>query len=98
PLAESDPIVRQARARLEGLVADGAIEQAEADVVMRRVIAGSVDPAALVRAGDVSAVHMPTINNALREVKQANAPGGGVDAGSIKRADAAKRAKLAAGG
>jgi hypothetical protein len=97
PLAETDPIVTQARARLEGLVADGAIEQAEADVVMRGVIAGSVDPAALVRAGDVSAAHMPTINNALREVKQANAADA-VAPGGVKQAnsEAAKRAKAAA--
>jgi hypothetical protein len=98
PLGENDPVVRAARARLEALVADGAIEQTEADVVLRGVIAGFVEPEALVRAGDVSAAHMPTINNALREVKRANAPEDGVEAGGIKRADAVKRAKLAAGG
>jgi hypothetical protein len=77
PLAANEPIVIQARAALERLVADGAIEQAEADVVMRGVIAGAVDPDALVRAGEVSSAHMPAINDALREVKRANAPAGG---------------------
>jgi hypothetical protein len=77
PLAANEPVVIQARAALEGLVADGAIEQAEADVVMRGVIAGAVDPDALVRAGEVSSAHMPAINDALREVKRANAPAGG---------------------
>jgi hypothetical protein len=97
PLAEDEPVVTQARARLEGLVADGAIEQAEADVVLRGVIAGTVDPEALVRAGDVSAAHMPTINNALREVKEANAADA-VAPGGVKQAnsEAAKRAKAAA--
>jgi hypothetical protein len=73
PLAENEPIVTDARSRLDRLVADGAIEQAEADVVLRGVIAGSVDPEALVRAGDVSAAHMPAINDVLVEVKRANA-------------------------
>jgi hypothetical protein len=89
PLAGNDPVVTQARARLEGLVADGTIEQAEADTVLRGVIAGSVDPAALVRAGEVAAAHMPAINSALREVKQANAAAGGVEAGGAKRAKSA---------
>jgi hypothetical protein len=77
PLAGNEPVVTQARARLEGLVADGTIEQAEADTVLRGVIAGSVDPDALVRAGKVAAAHMPAIDNALREVKRANAAAGG---------------------
>jgi hypothetical protein len=100
PLAENEPVVTQARARLQGLVADGAIEQAEADAVMRGVIAGRVEPDALVSAGTVAAAHMPAINNALREVKRANAPAGGVPAGGVKRAQLAadKRAKSAAGG
>ena len=50
-----------ARARLQGLVADGTIAQTEANVVLGDVIAGSVDPEALVRAGEVSAAHMPPI-------------------------------------
>jgi hypothetical protein len=77
PLADNEPIVTQARAALERLVADGSIEQAEADVVLRDVIAGSVDPVALVRAGEVSSAHMPAINDALIAVKRANAPAGG---------------------
>jgi hypothetical protein len=59
------------------MAADGAIEQAEADTVMRGVIAGSVDPGALVRAGTVSSAHMPAIDKVLREVKRANAGAGG---------------------
>jgi hypothetical protein len=77
PLAANEPIVTQARAALDGLVADGAIEQAEADVVLRGVIAGSVEPDALVRAGEVASAHMPAINDALRAVKRANEPCGG---------------------
>jgi hypothetical protein len=73
PLGENEPVVKAARARLQALVANGTIAQNEADVVLRGVIAGSVEPEALVRAGDVSAAHVPTINKALREVKQANA-------------------------
>ena len=76
-MAENDPIVIQARAALARLVADGTIEQAEADVVMQGVIAGRVDEGALVRAGDVSAAHMSTIRDALIEVKRANAPDDG---------------------
>lgn len=73
PLAENEPVVTDARTGLGRLVADGTIEQAEADVVLRGVIAGSVDPEALVRAGDVSAAHMQAINDVLVEVKRANA-------------------------
>ena len=76
PLAENEPIVIQVRAQLGRLVADGAIGQAEAEAVVRDVIAGSVHPDALVRAGEVSSAHMPTINHVLREVKRANAPAG----------------------
>jgi hypothetical protein len=77
PLGPDEPVVTQARAALEGLVADGTIEQAEADVVLRDVIAGSVEPDALVRAGKVSSAHVPAIMDALMEVKRANAPAGG---------------------
>jgi hypothetical protein len=76
PLTGNEPVVTDARTGLGRLVADGTIEQAEADVVLRGVIAGSVDPGALVRAGDVSAAHMAAINDVLVEVKRANAPGG----------------------
>jgi hypothetical protein len=77
PLAENEPVVTQARAALGGLVADGAIVQSEADVVLRDVIAGRVEPDALVRAGEVSAAHVPAIDDALREVKRANAGAAG---------------------
>ncbi|MCW3048583.1 MAG: hypothetical protein JWO74_2867, partial [Solirubrobacterales bacterium] len=40
------------------------------------VIAGSVDPEALVRAGNVSAAHMPAIVTVLDEVKRAHATPG----------------------
>jgi hypothetical protein len=98
PLAENEPIVTQARAALGRLVAEGAIDQAEADVVMRGVIAGRVDEEALVRAGKVAAAHMPAIVNVLYEVKRANAPAGGVEADGVKPANSAafKRAKSAA--
>jgi hypothetical protein len=77
PLAENEPVVIQARAALARLLAAGAIEQAEVEVVMRGVIAGRVDGDALVRAGEVSSAHMPAIDNVLREVKRANAPARG---------------------
>jgi hypothetical protein len=77
PLAQTDRLVIQVRAALGRLVADGAIGQTEADAVMRDVIAGSVEPDALVRAGDVSSAHMPAINHALREIKRANSPADG---------------------
>ncbi|HYZ30609.1 MAG TPA: hypothetical protein VE570_16215 [Thermoleophilaceae bacterium] len=112
PLAENNPVVVQARAGLGRLVADGTIEQSEADVVMQGVIGGRVEPDALVRAGKVSSAHVPAINDVLREVKRANA-GSGSDQGpgsdQEKRAngqagcfpapgsDQEKRAKLAAG-
>jgi hypothetical protein len=84
PLAENAPVVTQARAGLARLVTAGTIEQSEADAVMRGVIAGTVDPGALVSAGDVSAAHMPAINDVLRAVKEANAPADAGDAGSGK--------------
>jgi hypothetical protein len=76
PLAENEPVVVQARAALGRLVGAGTIDQSEADVVLRDVIAGSVDPGALVRAGEVSAAHMPAIVEAITAVKRANASGG----------------------
>jgi hypothetical protein len=108
PLAENEPIVTQARAALGRLVAEGAIDQAEADVVMRGVIAGHVDEEALVLAGDVSAAHMPAIESELRAVKRANAPADEGEAGGAKQANsgavgraksaAVRRAKSRAGG
>ena len=77
PLLDNEPVVTQVRARLAGLVAAGTIEQAEADVVLRDVRAGRVEPDALVRAGKVSSAHMPAIMDTLRQVKEANAPAGG---------------------
>jgi hypothetical protein len=77
PLAANEPVVTQARARLASLVADGTIEQAEADTVVQGVISGSVDPEALVRAGKVAAAHMPAIVTVLDDVKRANATPGG---------------------
>jgi hypothetical protein len=77
PLAANEPLVTDARARLQSLVADGTIAQTEADVVLGDVIAGSVDPEALVRAGSVSAAHMPAIATVLDEVKRAHATPGG---------------------
>jgi hypothetical protein len=74
PLDANEPIVTQARTRLERLVADGTIDQAEVEAVMRSVIAGSVDPEALVRAGDVSSPHMPAMYDVLLEVKRDHTP------------------------
>ncbi len=90
PLTGNEPVVTQARAGLDRLVAAGTIEQSEADAVMRGVIAGTVDPGALTSAGDVTAAHMPAINEVLRAVKEANAPD------DVKQAGANKQAKLAA--
>jgi hypothetical protein len=92
PPSKNDPLVADARARLDALVAAGTIEQGEADAVLQSVLAGSVDINALIDSGKVSAAHMPAINEQLRAVKQAHDPSGGV------QADATKRAKLAAGG
>jgi hypothetical protein len=72
PLPANAPVVTQMRARLADLVARGAIDQAEADTVLQRVIAGSIAPAALIRAGQVSADHMAVINDALHAVKPLN--------------------------
>jgi hypothetical protein len=75
-LAKNDPFVIQARAALKRLVANGAIEQAEAEAVEREVIAGSVDAGALVRDGKVASAHMPAIIEAITEVKRASEPAG----------------------
>jgi hypothetical protein len=89
PLGENDPVVTDARTRLGQLVADGTIEQAEADAVLRDVITGSVEPDALVRDGKVAAAHMPAIVTVLDEVKRAHA------GDQVQKADAVKQAKLA---
>jgi len=86
PLADNEPVVTDARTRLGGLVADGTISQAEADVVVRDVIAGQVDADALVRAGELSSAHVPAIVNVLDDVKRAHANDG------MKAGDAAKAA------
>jgi hypothetical protein len=104
PLAADDVIVTAVRTRLQGLVADGAIEQSEADAVLQEVIAGSVNMGALTRDGKVSEAHAPTIDEALREIKRAHvgaddAHGQGAAATAAKRtkAAAARRAAVTAG-
>ncbi|HMJ37697.1 MAG TPA: hypothetical protein VK501_27570 [Baekduia sp.] len=97
PLAPDDAIVTEVRTRLQALVADGAIEQAEADAVLHEVIAGSVDMGALVRAGTVAAAHVATIDEVLTDVKRASlAAGSGEKPDTPATAAAARRAKAAA--
>jgi hypothetical protein len=80
-------VVTDARARLGGLVADGTITQAEADTVLEGVIAGSVDPDALVAAGKLSAADASPIMTALMEVKRAHAADGANSADGVKQAE-----------
>jgi hypothetical protein len=58
------------RAAVEALVTRGVINQSQADAVQRQVLAGSVDPEALV-AGTLSNDQMRQVAESLRAVKWA---------------------------
>lgn len=73
PLSPDDPIVRDARTRLQALVTAGTAEQAEVDAVLREVIAGSVNLDALVKAGTITAAHAETIDAVLKDIKNSHA-------------------------
>lgn len=92
PLAADDPIVADARAALQRLVADGTIEPSEADAVLDQVIAGSVELDDLVRDGKVAEGHTAAIRDAITKVKLDHRPAGGEQPGEA----AVKRAKEAA--
>jgi polyhydroxyalkanoate synthesis regulator phasin len=78
-----DAITTRARAALDRLVANGTINQSQADAIQQDVVAGSVDPAALIAAGTVGQAQMRAVANALDRVKKSVAePGGGRHAGT----------------
>jgi hypothetical protein len=65
-----DPIAAVAQRALDALVARGTIDQAQADTIEQQVMAGSVDPRALVSAGVVDAAQMAAVGNTLDQVKR----------------------------
>ena len=64
-----DSIARAAHAALQQLVANGTIDQVQADAIERQVVAGSIDPAALVASGTVNRTQMRAVAHTLRQVK-----------------------------
>jgi hypothetical protein len=58
---------------LQRLVAQGTIDQQQADAVEQDAAAGSIDPRALVQSGLVDEAQMEAIGNSLDQVKQAAA-------------------------
>jgi hypothetical protein len=79
-----DAITHAAQAALGRLVADGTINQAQAAAIQRQVVAGSVDPAALVAAGTVTESQMHAVANALGQVKRSFAARAGDHAAGHK--------------
>jgi hypothetical protein len=73
PLPADDPVVQEARTRLQALVTAGTARQAEVDAVLREVIAGSVNLDALVKAGTLTAPHAAAIDEVLKAIKNAHA-------------------------
>ncbi|MGN6378450.1 MAG: hypothetical protein ACTHNU_05820 [Gaiellales bacterium] len=73
----SDATAHAARTALQRLVANGTIDQAQADAIERQVVAGSVDPAALVAAGRVNQTQMLAVAHALDQVKRSMAGSSG---------------------
>jgi hypothetical protein len=67
-----DSIASAARTALDRLVANGTIDQAQADTIERQVEAGSVDPSALI-AGTVNQEQMQAVADALDQVKRSAA-------------------------
>jgi hypothetical protein len=55
---------------LENLVANGTINQQQADAVQQQANAGSIDPKTLVQGGVVSDAQMRAIGNSLDQVKR----------------------------
>lgn len=70
-----NPVASAARTALEGLVANGTIDQAQADTIEQQVEAGSIDPQALINAGTVNQGQMQAVADALDQVKAAAAAG-----------------------
>lgn len=73
PLSPDEPIVRDARTRLQALVTAGQAQQGEVDAVLREVIAGSVNLEALVQAGTLTASHVDAIDAVLKDIKNSHA-------------------------
>jgi hypothetical protein len=68
-----DAVVRAARTALQRLVADGTINQTQADAIERHVVAGFVDPAALIADGTVTRTQMLAVAHTLDLVKESMA-------------------------
>ena len=62
-------ITQNVYSALEALVTRGTINQSQADAVQRQVLAGSVDPEALVADGTLSNDQMRQVADSLRAVK-----------------------------
>jgi hypothetical protein len=66
----ANPIASAARTALDRLVANGAIDQAQADTIEQQVEVGSVDPRALIDAGTVTQAQMQAVADALDQAKR----------------------------
>jgi hypothetical protein len=68
-----DQIASAARTALDRLVANGTIDQAQADTIEQQVEAGSVDPRALIDARTVNQAQMQAVADALNQAKRSTA-------------------------
>jgi hypothetical protein len=68
--APAPGILAGVQAGLAGLVAEGTIDQHQADAVQQQADAGSIDPKTLVGSGVVSDPQMRAIANVIDQVKR----------------------------
>lgn len=95
-----NPIALAASVALDRLVANGTIDQAQADTIEQQVEAGSLDPPVLIDAGTVNQGQMQAVAEALAQVKRSTSSLGlGLRSGrpsEEKKERAAQKAKLGA--
>ena len=80
----SDDIVAAARSALDQLVANGTIDQSQANTVMEDVTAGSIDREALVAEGVLTEPQMQAVADAIDQVKRSFESTGGASIGATK--------------
>ena len=62
-------LLAETRRALDALVADGTIDQSQADAVQSRVASGSVDTTEVVASGVLDEAQMQRVNDVLRAIK-----------------------------
>ena len=65
----SPGLLAETQRALDALVADGTIDQSQADAVQSRVASGSIDTTEVVASGVLDETQMQRVNDVLRTIK-----------------------------